>query len=109
MKMPREIRPSIDSAAPRLRVRRSAERVWPAAPVPNSARRGADAGIYETVRPTTVFEEPAISARILSRINKGTQVSVVRSGSEWLEIRSNRGNPGGFIRADDATLVSRAN
>ena len=81
----------------------------PPAPIPNSARRGADAGLYETVRPTTVFEEPAISARILSRINKGTQVNVVRSGSEWLEIRSNRGNPAGFIRADDATLVSRAN
>jgi len=81
----------------------------PAAPVPSSARRGAEPGLYETVRPTTVFEEPAVSARILSRINKGTQVNVVRSGSEWLEIRSNRGNPGGFIRADDATLVSRAN
>jgi len=94
-------------AAPPARSR--AANPAPAAPVPNSARRGADAGLYETVRPTTVFEEPAISARILSRINKGTQVNVVRSGGEWLEIRSNRGNPGGFIRADDATLVSRAN
>jgi hypothetical protein len=81
----------------------------PPAPAPSAARRSADAGLYETVRPTTVFEEPATSGRILSRINKGTQVIVVRSGSEWLEIRSNHGNPAGFIRADDATLVRRAN
>lgn len=81
----------------------------PPAPVPSSARRGADAGLYETVRPTTVFEGPATSARILSRINKGTQVNVVRSASGWFEIRSTHGNPAGFIRADDVTLVSRAN
>ena len=77
----------------------------PTAQVSSAARRGADAGLYETVRPTTVFEEPATSARILSRINKGTQVNVVRSRNEWLEIRSNHGNPAGFIRADDATFV----
>jgi len=77
----------------------------PAAPSP----RTAEPRLYETVRPTTVFEEPATSARILSRISKGTQVTAVQSVGDWLEIRSKHGNPPGFIRADDATLVSRAN
>jgi len=40
---------------------------------------------------------------------KGTQITVVRSAGDWLEIRSKHGNPSGFIRADDATFLSRAN
>lgn len=84
---------------------RPAEPSAPAAP----SRRSAEPSLYETLRPTTVFEEPATSARILSRISKGTQVTVVRSVGDWLEIRSKQGNPPGFIRADDASLLSRGN
>ena len=76
------------------------------------SQRGAARRRCRTLKPCarpTVFEGPATSARILSRINKGTQVNVVRSASGWFEIRSTHGNPGGFIRADDVTLVSRAN
>ncbi|HVO92164.1 MAG TPA: SH3 domain-containing protein [Terriglobales bacterium] len=79
----------------------------PPAPTSSPGRR-ANSGLYETVRPTTVFDGPETSARILSRISKGTQVSVVRSSGDWLEIRSKHGNPSGFIRADDAVLVTRS-
>jgi SH3 domain-containing protein len=64
---------------------------------------------YETVRSTPVYEEPANSARVVSQITKGTQITVVGSGGGWLEIRSKHGKPPGFIRADDAMFVSRAN
>ena len=77
------------------------------APVPS--RRAAEPGIYETVRATTVYEEPIGSARVLTQIAKGTQVTVVRSVGEWLEVRSKHGNPPGFIRVDDAMFVSKAN
>lgn len=78
------------------------------APTP-PARRAVESGLYETVRPTTVFEQPASSSRIVSRISKGVQVNAVRSVGDWLEIRSKQGNPPGYIRADDATLISRGN
>ncbi len=81
----------------------------PAQPAPVPARRAAEPGVYETLRATTVYEEPIGSARVLTQIAKGTQVTVVRSVGEWLEVRSKHGNPPGFIRVDDATLVGRAN
>jgi hypothetical protein len=83
----------------------------PAAPAPSTtpSRKTAEPSLYETLRPTTVFEGPTTSAKILSRISKGTQVTAVRSMGDWLEIRSKHGNPPGFIRADDATLINRGN
>ncbi len=71
--------------------------------------RAAEPGIYETRRPTAVYEEPFDSARVVTRIGKATRVTVVRSIRGWLEVRSKHGNPPGFIRSDDAMLVSRAN
>jgi hypothetical protein len=64
---------------------------------------------YEAVRSTHVHEEPASSARVVAQLTKGTQVTVVGSGDGWLEIRSRHGKPPGFIRADDAMFISRAN
>jgi len=81
----------------------------PARPAPLPPRRGAEPGVYETLRATTVFEEPMGSSRVLTQIAKGTRITVVRSAGEWLEVRSKHGNPPGFIRIDDAMLVSRAN
>jgi septal ring factor EnvC (AmiA/AmiB activator) len=78
------------------------------APAP-TARRAFESGLYETVRSTAVHEEPLGSSRVLSRISSGTQITVVRSVGEWLEVRSKHGNPPGFVRADDAKIVRRAN
>lgn len=78
-------------------------------PPPAPARRAAQPGIYETVRPTAVYQEPSGSSRVLSKITKGTRVEVVRSTGDWLEVRSKHGNPPGFIRADDTMFVSRTN
>jgi hypothetical protein len=64
---------------------------------------------HETLRATSVYEDPSASSRILSKVGKGTRVNVVRSVGDWLEVRSNRGNPPGFVRSDDAMLVSKAN
>ena len=74
-----------------------------------AARRATEPGLYETVRSTAVHEEPLSSSRVLSRISGGTQITVVRSVGEWLEVRSKHGNPPGFVRADDATFVRRVN
>jgi len=81
----------------------------PAQPAPVPGRRAAEPGVYETLRATTVYEEPVGSARVLTQIAKGTQVNVVRSVGEWLEVRSKHGNPPGFIRVDDARFVGKAN
>ena len=86
--------------------RRSADPLPPpVAPV----TRTAAPGIYETRRATVVYEEPFDSARVVTRIDKSTIVTVVRSVGDWLEVRSKHGKPPGFIRSDDAVFVSRSN
>ena len=77
-------------------------------PPPPPPRRAAP-GIYQTVRATSVYEEPSGSSRVLSKIPRGTRVEVVRSTGDWLEVRSKHGNPPGFVRADDAMFVSQTN
>ena len=85
----------------------------PAEPASTSGSGGArptsEPGVYQTIRPTTVYEKPSGSSRVLSQINKGTRVNVVRSVGDWLEVTSKSNNPTGFIRWDDVVLVSRAN
>ena len=79
----------------------------PSSPTP--ARRAAEPGVYEVIRATTVREEPSGGARKITDINKGTKITVVRTVGDWLEVRSKQGNPPGYVRLDDAILVSRAN
>jgi len=86
----------------------------PAEPSPPASRSGgarsaAELGVYQTIRPTSVYEEPSASSRVLSQITKGTRVNVVRSLGDWLEVRSKRNNPTGFVRRDDMTFVTKAN
>jgi hypothetical protein len=73
------------------------------------ARRSAEPGVYEVIRATTVREEPSGGARRITDISKGTKINVVRTVGDWLEVRSKQGNPPGYVRLDDAVLVSRAN
>jgi len=70
-------------------------------------RRPAEPGTYETIRDTSVFEEPSGFSRKVSKISKGTRVTVVRSLGEWLEVRSKHGNPPGFVRRDDAMFLEK--
>lgn len=100
----------------RLSSSRIAPAVRPASqradPPPRSTARsntGREPRTYEAVRSTQVYEEPTSSARVVAQLTKGTQITVVDSGNGWLEIRSRHGKPPGFIRADDAMFVSRAN
>jgi uncharacterized protein YgiM (DUF1202 family) len=60
---------------------------------------------YQTVRSTSVFEEPSASSRKVGSIANGTKVRVVGSTDDWLEVRSKQGRPPGFIRRDDAVLM----
>lgn len=60
---------------------------------------------YQTVRSTSVFEEPSASSRKVGSIGNGSKVRVVGSTGDWLEVRSKQGRPPGFIRRDDAVLM----
>ena len=73
------------------------------------ARNAAELGVYQTLRATSVYEEPSASSRVVSQITKGTRVNVIRSLGDWLEVRSRRDNPPGFVRRDDVTFVTKAN
>jgi TolA-binding protein len=97
------------AAAQRPTPRNADSQPAPAAPSAARSRRVAEPGLYETMRATSVYQKPASSSRVMSQISKGTQITVIRSAGDWLEIRSKHGNPSGFIRADDATFLSRAN
>ena len=87
---------------------RAAEPVTPASRS-GGARSAAELGVYQTIRPTSVYEEPSASSKVLSQINKGTRVNVVRSLGDWLEVRSKGNNPTGFVRRDDMTFLTKAN
>jgi hypothetical protein len=76
---------------------------------PSASARRAEAGVYETIRATSVYEDPSASSRILSQVSKGTRINVVGSVGGWLEVRSKVGNPPGFLRLDDAMFVAKAN
>ena len=78
------------------------------APGPAAAsRRPVSPGTYETIRPTTVFEQPSGSSRVVANIGGSIKVNVVGSTGDWLEVRSRAGNPPGFIRRDDAIPAER--
>jgi hypothetical protein len=74
-------------------------------PQPATARQTNASGVYETTRATTVYENPSPAARAISQIGGGTRINVVSSASGWLEVRSKRGNPPGYVRADDARQI----
>jgi hypothetical protein len=93
--------------APAARPARRTADTTAGTPAASSPRGGVAPGVYETVRPTTVFEQPDISSRIVTRISKATEVTVVRTVGEWVEVRSKHGNPPGFVRADDVALAGR--
>jgi hypothetical protein len=99
--------------APRsVAVRRAASRAPDTAASlaqPVAARRSVEPGVYETTQATSVYENPASTARVISQIGRGTRINVVSSAGDWLEVRSNRGNPPGYVRSDDARLIGRAN
>jgi uncharacterized protein YgiM (DUF1202 family) len=78
-------------------------------PAPVAARRTAEPGVYETIRATSVYENPSSASRVVSQISGGTRINVVRSADDWLEVRSKHGKPPGYVRADDARLIGSAN
>jgi hypothetical protein len=78
-------------------------------PPPRAARGTADPGVYETTEATPVYENPSSSSRVVSQIGRGTRIHVVSSAGQWLEVRSTRGNPPGYVRAGDARPIGRAN
>ncbi|MBM2805450.1 MAG: SH3b protein [Deltaproteobacteria bacterium] len=93
-------------------VRRSASRAPdtpPSLAQPVTARRTVEPGVYETTQATSVYENPSSTARVISQIARGTRINVVSSAGDWLEVRSNRGNPPGYVRSDDARLIGRVN
>jgi len=78
-------------------------------PPPAAAKRSAEPGVYETTRVTSIHEGPSSSSRVLSQVGTGTRLNVVSSAGDWLEVRSKRGNPPGYVRSNDARLIGRMN
>jgi len=75
-------------------------------PASAAVRRTVEPKVYEITQSTTVYENPSSTARVISQIGRGTRINVVSSTGDWLEVRSNRGNPPGFVRSDDARLLN---
>jgi hypothetical protein len=81
----------------------------PSLPQPVAARSTTALGVYETTRPTSVYEGPSSTSRVISRIDRGTRINVAGSAGGWLEVRSKHGNPPGYVRADDARSIRAVN
>ena len=70
-------------------------------------RSTAESGVYQTTRRTSVYEEPSAASRVIVQIEPGTRINVIGSSGAWLEVRSKRGNPPGFVRSTDARPIGR--
>ncbi len=77
-------------------------------PQPVAARRTAAPGVYETTKATSVYENPSSASHVISQVDRGTRINVVGSNGGWLEVRSKRGNPPGYVRSDDARQIGGA-
>ena len=98
------------NAARSVAVRRTASRALDTAPpYPRPARRAVEPGVYQTIQATSVYENPSSTARVITQIASGTRLNVVSSTGDWLEVRSKRGNPPGYVRSDDARPIVRTN
>lgn len=98
------------NASQSVAVRRTASRSADTAasfPAPLARGRTAEPGVYETARETSVYENPSSTSRVISQISKGTRINVVGSSGDWLEVRSKRGNPPGYVLSDDARLMAQ--
>jgi hypothetical protein len=82
-----------------------APQVSQSTPASGSGSRAADAGSYQVIRATSVFQEASPNSAKLASIPQGTKVNVVRSVGDWLEVRSKHGKPPGYIRREDATYM----
>lgn len=82
-----------------------APQVSQSAPASGSGSRAADAGSYQVIRATSVFQEASPDSAKIASIPRGTKVNVVRSVGDWLEVRSKHGKPPGYIRREDATYT----
>jgi hypothetical protein len=67
--------------------------------------QAATTRLYETTRATSVYEGPSQTSRVITRIEPGTRINVASAAAGWLEVRSRRGNPPGYVRADDARPI----
>ena len=61
---------------------------------------------YEVLYPTSVYKEPREDSERVASIQAGTRVNVVAVRGDRLEVRSQRGNPPGFIKRDSAVPMS---
>jgi len=93
------------SAAVRRTVSRAPETIA-SYPASTAARQTVEPGVYEITQATSVYENPSSTSRVISQIDRGTRINVVSSTGDWLEVRSNRGNPPGFVRSNDARLLN---
>jgi hypothetical protein len=91
-----------EAAPPAKRTAEPGTEAAPSAP----PRPAAEPGTYETIRVTTIHEDPSASSRVIAQLGKGTKLAVVKSVGNWLEVRSRHGKPPGYVRVDDAIYVS---
>jgi len=94
------------AGATRVGSRAASSQSYPA-PLPTTRR--TEAGVYETVRETSVYDNPSSQARVISQIRGGTRINVVNPRGEWLEVHSKHGNPPGYVRSADARPITRSN
>jgi hypothetical protein len=102
---PKELPPNVEVPKPPVEVLSKSSGQ---SDVSGASSGGATAGTYQTLRPTSVYEAPSPSAKIVANIDRGVPVNVVGSNGDFLEVRSKSGKPPGFIRRGDATLTEPA-
>jgi len=55
-------------------------------------------GVYEIIYDTLVYSEPSEDSFRIFNLSPGMKINVVKIEGDWLQIRSKRGRPDGFIK-----------
>lgn len=66
-------------------------------------------GWYETIRPTSVLEEPRRHAAVIIRLSPNTRVHVVGSEKDYARVTSASGKPPGYIARKDIVPAQEGN
>ena len=62
-------------------------------------------GTYTTTADTSVREGPGLHYKLVAKIDRNTQVTVVGAEGDWLKVQSQHGNPPGYIERRYAERV----
>jgi hypothetical protein len=82
------------------------ERQQVAKPAPQEQKPQVPSGTYRVITSTPLQGEPHADASVVTQLQPGIRVQVVGVVGDYLEVRSRKGNPPGYVHKQDVVFLS---